>query len=101
MLIVAISLMGFFLLPVIFVGYELAVEQTIKDNVGDTLSCGIINVATNLISGIVFFSINGLVNKETHKSNTITYSILVFNLVLALVFLIIGTLYEKKENKHN
>lgn len=101
MLIVAISLMGFFLLPVIFVGYELAVEQTMKDNVGDTLSCGIINVATNLISGIVFFSINGLVNKETQTSNTITYIILIVNLVLALVFLIIGTFYGKKEEKHN
>ena len=54
----------------------------------------------NLISGIVYLSIYHLVNEETAKSNTITYIILLVNLAVALCFLIIGTICDKRENKH-
>ena len=101
MLIVAISILGFFLLPVIFVGYEIAVELTEADGVGDTLSCGIINVTTNFISGIVYFAIVPIVNKETIKSNTITYTILLVNLALAFIFLVFSSIYGKKEGRHH
>ena len=83
----------------IFVGYEVAVELTQKDGVGDTLSCGIINLTTNLISGIIYFSIVPLVNKETIRSNSFTYMILLINLTIALVLLIISSIYSKKEGR--
>ena len=43
---------GFFMLPMIFIGYELVVKQTRQEGVGETVSCGIINVASNLLSFI-------------------------------------------------
>jgi len=92
--------MGFFLLPVIFVAYELAVEQTVKDGVGDSLSCGIINVATNTISFIVAFALTYEADKETIKSNDVVYSVLLANLVISVVLLVIAQFYRKKEDAH-
>lgn len=92
----SICLMGFTLLPEIFVSFELAVEQTAKDGVGDILSCGLINVTMNGTSLILALSMAPLVNKETKKSNTYSFVILMINLILALVFLIIASIYSKK-----
>ena len=44
---IACAVLGFFLLPILFVAYELAVEATAKDGVGETMSCGLINVVAN------------------------------------------------------
>ena len=92
--------MGFFLLPVIFVAYELAVEQTVKDGVGDTLSCGIINVGANTLSFIAAFALGFELEKETIRSNTITYSILLCNLLISFCLLVVASVYGKKDGGH-
>ena len=88
------------MLPMIFVGYELAVEQTQEDGVGDSLSCGIINVTCNFISFVITLSITPLVNQETDQSNLITFIILFINLGLATVFLIFGNIFANKDARH-
>jgi len=50
---VACTILGFFLLPILFVAYELAVESTAADGVGETMSCGIINMTANFLGFLV------------------------------------------------
>ena len=49
----ACSVLGFFLLPILFVAYELAVESTAPDGVGEGMSCGLINVVANFLGFII------------------------------------------------
>lgn len=92
LLCVSISMMGFFLLAEIFVAYELAVEQTAKDGVGDTLSCGIINVTTNVISFCIALSLTPVVSKETIKSNTTSFVVLFICLGIGFIFLVLASI---------
>ena len=50
---VACGVHGFFLLPILFVAYELAVMQTAEDGVGDTMSCGLINLTANFVGFVI------------------------------------------------
>ena len=49
----ACAALGFFLLPILFVAYELAVESTAVDGVGETMSWGLINVTANFFGFLV------------------------------------------------
>lgn len=56
---------GFFLLPILFVAYELAVMQTASDGVGDTMSCGLINLTANFLGFLIAIALTPALGKET------------------------------------
>ena len=62
---IACGVLGFLLLPILFVAYELAVESTAKDGVGETMSCGIINVVANLAGFLLAVALQPELSKET------------------------------------
>ena len=96
----ASAAVGFFLCPLVFVSFELAVEQTSADGVGDTMSCGLINITSLILSFIIDLSLTPLLTKESKLATGITFALLMAILVIALIFLIIGSvLYPKKERK--
>ena len=99
LLCVATSAMGFFLFPMIFVVFEIAVEQTVKDGVGDTLSCGLINVVANFLGFIITLSLTPLLSKETEKATGKVFAICFTNLAFALFFLILGSLSQRSDSK--
>jgi len=94
---VASSSIGFFLFPFIFVAFEIAVEQTAQDGVGDTLSCGLINVLANTVGFVLVLSLTPLLTKESEGATGATFAILFANLGLALVFLILGSVFTAKK----
>ena len=65
MIFVACASLGFFLLPILFVAYELAVESTAADGVGETMSCGLINVTANIFGFIVAIALQPELAKES------------------------------------
>jgi hypothetical protein len=56
------SLFGFFNLPIFFVAYELAVEQTVSRGLGEALPCGVINMLANGISFVVVVSLTPILS---------------------------------------
>ena len=62
---VACSVLGFFLLPILFVAYELAVHSTAADGVGETMSCGLINVSANFLGFLVAIALQPELSKES------------------------------------
>lgn len=67
------------------------------DGVGDTFSCGLINVATNVLSFIIALIVTPLVDEETQSSNFYTFFILFINQVLGLICLIAASIFSKRE----
>ena len=65
LIIVACAALGFFLLPILFVAYELAVESTTADGVGETMSCGLINVTANFFGVMVALALQPELAKQT------------------------------------
>jgi hypothetical protein len=59
---------GFFLLPILMVAYELAVTQTVAQGVGESMSCGLINVYANFLGFLVALSLTPALLKETKIS---------------------------------
>jgi len=53
----------------------------------------------NTIGAILALSINPLINEETVKSNTIAYVILLAYLFIAVCFLVVASVYDKKGDK--
>ena len=99
LLCLASSFIGFFMLPMIFVGYELVVEQTKNDGVGETVSCGIINVASNLFSFLLALVLTPLVERETHQSNQLTFMILFINLLIGFMFLVLASISSCRDRR--
>ena len=62
---IACAVHGFFLLPILFVAYELAVESTAKDGVGETMSCGLINVVANFAGFLMALALQPELAKES------------------------------------
>ena len=62
---IACSFLGFLLLPILFNAYELAVEQTQHLGVGDTMSCGLINIFANFVGFLLAIGLTPALNKET------------------------------------
>ena len=62
-ILIACAVLGFTLLPIFFVAYELAVEQTASDGVGDSMSCGLINLAGNFLGFLLAISLTPALNK--------------------------------------
>jgi len=92
--------LGFFLLPILFVAYELAVEATVKDGVGETMSCGLINVTANFAGFLIAIMLQPELTKETKSQTMIVFIVLFANLGLSLVFLILGSVCEKKKEQN-
>ena len=59
---VSTSLLGFFNLPIFFIAYELAVEQTSCKGLGEALPCGIINMIANGISFVTVVSLTPILS---------------------------------------
>jgi len=47
------SVLGFAIVPLFFISYELASQQTTKLGVGEATSCGIINLIGNAIAALI------------------------------------------------
>ena len=60
LILVACSIHGFFLLPIFIVAYELAVEHMAPEGVGDTMSCGLINLDANFIGFVIAMAMTPL-----------------------------------------
>ena len=97
---IACAVLGFFLLPILFVAYELAVEATVKDGVGETMSCGLINVTANFAGFLIAIMLQPELTKETKSQTMIVFIVLFANLGLSLVFLILGSVCEKKKEQN-
>ena len=95
---IACGVLGFFLLPILFVAYELAVESTVKDGVGETMSCGLINVVANFAGFLMALALQPELATETKDKTMIAIIVLFANLGLSLMFLILGDICEKKKD---
>ena len=96
LLCVASSLIGFFLFPMIFIAFELAVAQTVSDGVGDTMSCGLLNCISNPLAFAIDLSLTPLLTKETPTATAITFAIMFANLGIALVFLVLSSIFSSR-----
>lgn len=96
LLYVACAVLGFFLLPILFVAYELAVESTVADGVGETMSCGIINVVANFAGFLVAIALQPELSQETKYQTMIAMIVLFSNLAVSLAFLIFGDIADRK-----
>lgn len=74
---VSTSLFGFFNLPIFFVAYELAVDQTSSSGLGEALPCGIINMLANGISFIIVVSLTPILSRQTKQDSQIALFVLV------------------------
>ena len=91
----ACAALGFFLLPILFVAYELAVDSTAADGVGETMSCGLINVTANFFGFLVALGLQPELAKQTKSQTMIAIIALFVNLGVALFFLILGSVCQK------
>ena len=93
----ASSILGFFSYAIIFVSFELAVEQTAPDGVGESMSCGLINSVAQTFAFVLDVSITPLLTAQTHRSGGIIFAILSVLLILALLFLLLASIYTSKK----
>ena len=96
---VACSFLGFLLLPILFNAYELAVEQTQHLGVGDTMSCGLINIFANFVGFLLAISLTPALAKETISGAWTTFIVLFANLGVAEIFLIIAKVQQSPNVK--
>ena len=89
-ILVICALLGFFLLPILFNAYELAVEQTQHLGVGDTMSCGLINIVANFAGFLLAIGLTPALDKETKGGAWTTFIVLFINLGVGLFSLIIA-----------
>lgn len=99
MLILASTALGFFLIPILFVAYELAVEQTAHLGVSENMSCGLINIYANFVGFLIAIALTPAINRETHASTNVTFVVLLVNLLLSLVFLAAGSSLKNKRTR--
>lgn len=62
---ISTSLIGFVNLPIFFVAYELAVEQTKMTGLGEALPCGVINMLANGISFLIVVVLTPVLAEQT------------------------------------
>ena len=98
---ISCSVLGFFLLPILFVAYELAVEQTAHQGVGDAMSCGLINVTANFLGFLIAISLTPELDEETQESTKITFLVMFMNLALGLLFLILGSIFGSRSKSNH
>ena len=63
-------------MPLYTVAFELAVEQTASDGVGETMSCGLINIINQVFGFLICISLTPTLDKKTHKSAMIKFMVL-------------------------
>ena len=63
------------------------------------MSCGIINVASNLFSFLLALVLTPLVERETHQSNQLTFMILFVNLLVGFIFLILANISACRDRR--
>lgn len=91
---ISCGFLGFFLLPILMIAYELAVAQTAHLGVGESMSCGLINVYANFVGFLIAIGLTPALAKETESSTVVTFAVMFVNLGLALLFLILGSLNQ-------
>ena len=89
---VSCGFLGFCLLPILLIAYELAVAQTAHQGVGESMSCGLINVYANFAGFVVAIALTPALEKETESSIVVTFAVLFVNLGLSILFLVCGSL---------
>ena len=97
-ILIACGVVGFTLLPILMVAYELAVAQTAQFGVGESMSCGLINLYANAMGFFIAIALTPALAQETKASTDVTITVLFANLVLSLAFLLIASLcFNSKE----
>ena len=96
LILVVCSILGFFLIPILFVAYEIAVEQTASHGIGDAMSCGLLNVFANTVAFIITISLTPSLNEATPNELWIAFGVMFLNLGLALLFLLLGSFCASK-----
>lgn len=63
---ITICIMGFFMVPILFVAYELAVEQacTPETGLGEATPVGVINMLANTLGAIEIFALTPVLADE-------------------------------------
>ena len=83
------SVLGFAIMPLFFLSYELASQQTIKLGVGEATSCGIINMITNLLSVFVVLILTPVLKHENARSSLWSFLAITATQIVALILIFI------------
>lgn len=86
---ISTSLIGFVNLPIFFVAYELAVEQTKSIGLGEALPCGVINMLANGISFVIVVILTPVLASQTQKSSIIVLSVIAVTQAFSLMMILI------------
>lgn len=73
---ISVSIFGFVNLPIVFVAYELAVEQTKLTGLGSALPCGVINMLANFVSLVVVLILTPILAVQSNKSSLAVMAVL-------------------------
>ena len=84
------------MVPVLFVAYELAVEQTAHLGVSENMSCGLINCYANIVGFIIAIALTPALDEQTKAGADWTFGVLLVNLGISLIFLIVGSYLRRK-----
>ena len=87
-IILACVLVGIANLPVYTVSYELVVQQTLSLGVGEGLSCGLINLLSNMIGWVCVLGLTPLLDKVEQRYSILSMAGLTFGLGLSVIFTI-------------
>ena len=86
-------------MPLYTVAFELAVEQTARDGVGETMSCGLINIINQVFGFLICISLTPALDKKTHKSAMINFMVLFAILILSFISLVLGSIFGARQSK--
>lgn len=81
---------GFSIIPLFFLSYELASEQTTKLGVGEATSCGIINMIANGLSFIEVLILTPVLKHDTPKSSLASFLTIAVVQVVAFILILIA-----------
>ena len=98
-ILVACSVGGFSVLPILLVAYELAVEQTSSLGVGEGMSCGLINSLANFLGFLFVAGLTEFLKKETTQAATTSMLILFGSLILAIILIVLSLVTRSKRRK--
>ena len=95
-IIIATSVGGFTILPILMVAYELAVAQTSHLGIGEGMSCGLINSLANLLGFFYVLCLTPLLDEKTQTASITAMYILLTSLAVAATLIAI-LLYIKRK----
>lgn len=75
---ITVSVLGFTIIPILFIAYELAVEQACQNGLGEATPCGIINMMANGIAFVVILVVTPILSGQDDSDSYQVLGILGF-----------------------